>query len=78
MSVHLTAKRRPMVFSNMSRAELVREAEHTFPNPSPIVSAMIQHLAGSVDPRGGMPVPDEVNGECQCPTCGAHLEVEVK
>jgi hypothetical protein len=66
-----------MVFGNMTRAELVREAEHTFPNPSPIIAAMIAHLAHGRH-EDGLALPTDVQGSCQCPTCGGHLKVEFK
>lgn len=85
MKVHLTAARRPMLAGNMTRAELVREAEHLFPNPSPIVQRMIQELRGDVRPVGHEGnhattpiVPDVMLRACTCPACGSPLTAELQ
>lgn len=83
MDAMLKAARRPLVFGNMTTAELLREAEHTFPNPSPIVDMLLQHLRSdgrTLAAKDGRPAgdPQFEAAPCQCPTCGAHLTVEVK
>lgn len=81
MTVQLTATRRPMLAGNMTRAELVREAEHTFPNPSPIVRRMIEELRGEVhklSDNNGTPIFPPETHPCQCPSCGAHLHIDLQ
>jgi len=81
MKAILTATRRPMLAGTMTRQELVREAEHAFPYPSPIVQRMIEELRGEMTPLKGnkaMPIIEHVHGEGQCPACGAHLNIDLQ
>ena len=84
--VLLEAARRPLVFGNMTSGELIREAEHTFPNPSPIVKMMLAHLRGehrhhdkSGVPAGDPQTPSRTvhHEEHQCPTCGGTISSKV-
>jgi len=84
--VLLEAARRPLVFGNMTTGELIREAEHTFPNPSPIVKMMLAHLRGehshhnqSGTPAGDLYAPARTmhTEEHQCPTCGGTISAKV-
>ena len=84
--VLLEAARRPLVFGNMTTGELIREAEHTFPNPSPIVKMMLAHLQGEHrhHDRTGTPAGDPHAQACtvhteehQCPTCGGTISAKV-
>lgn len=80
--VHLEALHRPLIFGNMTREELVREAEHTFPNPSPIIAAMLTHLRGQHDGKNGdavgmFPARTVHHEEHQCPACGASVSAKV-
>jgi len=80
MKLHLTAVRRPMLAANMTRAELVREAEHTFINPSPLIRRMIEELRGDrFLRRRDLPVaPHTACDEGQCPACGAPINIEIQ
>lgn len=81
-AVQLITKRRPMLASTMTRAELVKEAEHMFPNPSAIVARMIAELRGDLGQpndalrKAGHPVLPGIDAECRCPACGSSLYIE--
>ncbi len=69
--------RKPVLAGNMTRAELVREAERLFPYPSPIVQRMIEELRSDrkVVHSGteSMPVGAQQCADDQCPACGARI-----
>ncbi len=69
----LTPAVQPVVSRGMTRTELVRAAEHAFPNPSLIIELMINHLANKPDePQSSHPPgPNAVH----CPACGAELHL---
>lgn len=66
----------PLVSRNMTRNELVRAAEHAFPNPTLIVHLVLEHLRGHVgEPASSTALPP---GGLHCPACGAGLQLDME
>lgn len=71
--MRVTALTSPAVSSNMTTAELVRAAEHTFSRPSPLVAAMIARLCELDDAASSTPATEHA---VNCPACGAELHLD--
>lgn len=76
----LTPARRPLVCANMTREELIREAEHTFTSPTPLLALMLAHLRGDArEPQTNAVLPKssgyKAEGAVHCPSCGAQLHI---
>lgn len=76
--IRLRTDVRPMIAANMTTTELLREAHHAFPHPTPIIAAMLERLSKT---HGELhealaSVPSCQPGGLQCPACGAQLQLE--
>lgn len=81
MTTTLRPAVRALVASNMTREEVIREAEHVFAKPTPLIDAMLRHLRGehvSDAWREGGNTIKSVEGDpaVNCPCCGAQLHIE--
>ncbi len=72
----LRAAVRPLVSSNMTTEELLREAEHTFPQPTPIIAALLDKLAEYADADHSASTTAPEPTALHCPACGALLHLE--
>lgn len=74
----LSATVRPLVCANMTREELIREAEHVFVSPTPLVALMLAHLRGDAR-TDGVVLPKssgyKAEGAVHCPSCGCQLHI---
>lgn len=71
-------ERRAMVAGNSTREEIIREAEHVFQQPTPLIKAMLDLLRGDrVDVRhpAKQCTAEPVTG-VHCPACGAVLQFD--
>lgn len=67
----------PRVWSGHTDSALLREVDHYFPTPGPLLKEVIDRFRSAVEHMGDS--PQESDGEIQtgeCPACGTVLKVD--